>query len=419
MSLKLRDSFHQNLPKLAGRTICWTPSACAHALNIGRQAFFRAIDIETIPYKKPAGKKSTPETAKPENCQVFAMTVVSYTFLLPNNTMESFAFPLQRSKSITSGLPDHIEVILETILALNKLPTRTTFHNGSYDCAWFIFFGMEVANYAYDSMTMFWSIWPDLPKRLDFVSSILLDNYFFWKGGRKSDDYTEYMVYAMSDTESTLLNTLVLARYLNEDSAARSNFFHAHLRCLSGISMSSLGLAVDEGVMDELYDALALDSEEKLARVKYLVGKDDFNINSPQQKAFLVYRLFKARMRTAKGKYTNKESDASTGRMALQAIRHDHPLFRLIIEHHIDSPSCPCLSCGGCHGTKCGVIQWIREKPLEVAIPRKESSSCNDLLPKVVIPRDSARTFSLETWVKVSESSIQLIAEINELILSP
>lgn len=272
------------------------------------------------------------EQARAENCRVYAMTVVSYTFLRPDGDMESFAFPLQRSKDIKSGLPEHIEVILETIKELNALNIRYALHNGVYDCHWLIYYGMPIRNYAYDSMSMFWSIWPDLPKRLDFVSSILLNNYRYWKGGRKDDDYTNYMAYAMSDTESTLCNTIVLSRMLAADTAARKNFFHAHMRCLSGLYMSVFGLAVDEGVMDELGTELQAEAEKKLAHLRFVVANDEFNPNSPKQRSYLIYRLLGATPRNTKGKPLSKSAQGSTGAMAVKAIKNDHPLFRRVID---------------------------------------------------------------------------------------
>jgi len=329
MSIAVTDRLHGDLPKVRSRTICWSPKACQAAIASGKAAVLGAVDIETIPYKKP--KKMTVEQARPNFTRIYAMTVVSYTFLSPDGFLDSYAFPLQRSKDIKSGLPEFLPEILNAIQYLNELPLRYTMHNGVYDCHWLIHLGMPVANYAYDSMTMFWSIWPDLPKRLDFVSSILLDNYRYWKGGRKDEDYTDYMAYAMSDTESTLLNTIILARYLVIDSSARRNFFHAHMRCLSGLYMSVFGMAVDEDVMEYLGKQLAIEAEKKLAHLRYVVANPEFNPQSPVQRAFLIYRLLGASPRNAKGKSVSKLGKKSTGAMAVKAIRHDHPLFRRVI----------------------------------------------------------------------------------------
>ena len=337
MDLLNLDFLHGDLPKVRQRTICFSDAALSAAIAAGTCAILGGVDIETIPYKKPAGKKSTPETAKPENTGVMMMTVVAYTFLAPDGMLDSFCLPFVDSKS-AKALPTHNAAkIIETMIILNQLNIKYTLQNGVYDCAWLIFYGMPLRNYAYDSMSMFWSLWPDLPKRLDFISSILLDDYRYWKGDRKSEDFMEYCMYAMSDTESTVKNTIVLARYLNQNPPALKNFFHAHMRCLSGLLMSAFGLAVDEEVMDELASKLEAEATDKLATFRYLVGNESFNPNSPKQKEELIYKIFRARFRNPKGKIVTRESDSSTGAMALKSIRNDHPLFRRVINALLDS----------------------------------------------------------------------------------
>lgn len=338
MNLDTFDALHGSMPKLKGRTICFTPKACEYALRVARTSVFAATDIETIPYKKPAGKKNGPLAAKPEQTRVFMITVVAYTFLLPTGEMESFAFPMTGSKDAKSGPSEHFETIYATIREINSMPQiRWTLHNGVYDCAWFIYYNLPLANYAYDSMSMFWSRWPDLPKRLDYVSSILLNDYKYWKGERKSDNFIEYMAYAMSDTESTLQNTIILARYMLIDGKMRKNFFHAHMRCMTGLAMSALGMAVDEDIVDELAEKLEIEAKEKLEKFRYVVGSELFNPNSPLQRKTLLYQIFGVRMRGSKGRYVSKESDASTGAIALRAIRNEHPLFRRVINALLDA----------------------------------------------------------------------------------
>lgn len=338
ITLPQQDEIHGCLPPIISRTICWSQKACDAAFAMAQKCTLGATDVETIPYKKPGGKKGAwLGAAKPENTRIYALTVVAYAFLGPDG-IHSFAFPMQRGKSITSGLPAEFEYIVETIRKINALPQlRFTMHNGAYDSMWFIYYDMPVANYAYDSMTMFWSRWPDMPRRLDFVSSILLDSYKYWKGDRKSEDYQEYMLYGMGDCENTLLNTIVLMRYCLIDSDMCRNFFRAHFRCLTGIHMSARGMAVDEDVVDELTEQLLIDAQAKLDRFRYLAAMPDFNINSAPQKKVLVYKILGAAYRNTKGKIIKKEEDASTGRLALQSIRNDHPLFRRVINALLDA----------------------------------------------------------------------------------
>lgn len=337
MNFEQHDAVYGNLPKVVSREICDTLPAYAKALRIAKSAIFASVDIETIPYKKASGKKHTPELAKPEHTGAFGMTVVAYSFLLPDYTIVSFCIPLLRSKSLTAGPVNFIEQAVSTIRAINELPVRWTLQNGTYDCGWFIFYDMPLANYAYDSMTLFWAKWPDLPKRLDFITSVLLDSYQYWKGDRKSEDYVEYMTYAMRDTEFTLLNTMILLRLAQRDKKMLGNFNRAHMRCLAALGMSAMGLAVVEERVDEIHVELEAEAQAKKARVQYLSGIPGFNPNSVPQRKLLIYTLLKARPRTAKGRFVNDIAKASTGANALRSMRSEHPLFRYIINALLDS----------------------------------------------------------------------------------
>src|SRR5690606_34902343 len=137
-------------------------------------------------------------------------------------------------------------------------------------------YGIPLRNYAYDSMSLWWSRYPDLPRRLDFIASVLLDDYQYWKESRKSDDFIEYCIYGMKDTESTLRATLKLLKMAEHDDRMRLNFFHAHMRSLAGLEMSMQGIAVDEEVMNEIAGSLDKEAVKALAELRYLVGDEGF-----------------------------------------------------------------------------------------------------------------------------------------------
>src|SRR3546814_3043251 len=76
---------------------------------------------------------------------------------------------------------------------INDSPALKTMHNGAYDCSYFIRDLCPPRNYLYDSMLMWYSRFSELPKTLDFVSSILLDDYQYWKDdikGTRSEEHT-------------------------------------------------------------------------------------------------------------------------------------------------------------------------------------------------------------------------------------
>ena len=301
------------------RLICWTPEDCAKAVEVLSHAILISNDIETIPFQK---KKPAP----------IAITVNGYSGLMPNGNIYSFAFPFLKGKAIDSGAPDHIETIYETCRVLNDLPIRFCYQNGVYDCAWLLYYGLPVRNYAYDSMSLWWARFPDLPRRLDFISSVLLDDYQYWKGDRKSTDFTEYMIYCMKDCESTLRNVLKLIELAVHDERMRVNFFHAHMRSLSGLHMSSQGLAVDESVMSEIGASLSVEAVDALKSLRFLVDDPNFNPNSSPQKKDLIYGILGAKLRGPKGRPVKRVEDASAGAIPLRSMRADHPIYRRVAD---------------------------------------------------------------------------------------
>jgi hypothetical protein len=315
----------------AKRTIVWTDSDAIKAEKRLMQAVLISNDIETIPYKKPPiqNRKRIPYP--------FVMTVNGYTGLMPNGYMESFLFPFQTGKAAESGAPSHSDAIYKACRRINASGIPFCGQNYVYDLMWHLRYLLPVANFAYDSMMMFWAKWPELPKRLGFISSILLDDYQFWKAGRKSDDFLEYCDYALSDCEYTLRNVLILIDMMMVDQRMRQNWFRAHTRSVAGLAMSAKGMKANLDTIDELDVELSATAEAALTRCQYLVADSEFNPQSAPQKSELIYGLLGVRMRNAKGKYVSKIADASTGAVPLRAMRTDHPIFRRIANGILES----------------------------------------------------------------------------------
>lgn len=314
--------------------ICWNPEECDAAYEFLRTCELIATDIETIPFRKPA-KGKTPEANYrrwKERPTSFIMTVVAYTGIRNDGSIRSFCFPLVMAKSLTANLPTHVDYIHATCGRINDLPIRFTLHNGVYDAAWFIRYAIPLRCYAYDSMTLWWSRYPDMPRRLDFVSSILLDDHQFWKQGRKETDFLQFCLYAMRDTESTLRITIHMLTWLYRDPQLRINFTEAHLRCLTGLGMGLKGMLTDEAVLEEMEDQLIKESEDALARARYILADPDFNPNSAPQKKELLYEVLGLRPRNAKGRYVADASKASTGAFVLRAVKHENFIVRRCVE---------------------------------------------------------------------------------------
>lgn len=328
------------------RLICWDPKSLQEAYNFLAKSPLKCTDIETIPFKKLTKKQQKayfdlvgvdPNSAKGPKPPP-RLTVISYSGFNEDSTkIHSYLLPFVTQKDRYADVPLHFEEIFKTAIAINDLPNPTTLQNGVYDCSWFLWMGMPLRNYAYDSMTLWWSIYPDLPRRLDYITSVLLTDYVYWKANRKAEDFIDYCNYAMDDTESTLRATVKLIQMACNDERIMRNFYHAHLRCLASLEMSAAGMAVDESVMDEIRKTLDVKAVKALERLRYIVADSEFNPNSAPQKKNLIYSILNAKPRGPKGKFVKRIEDASTGAIALRAMRSDHPIFRRVIDATLDA----------------------------------------------------------------------------------
>ena len=298
--------------------LVYTHGDVSEALDFLLKCMLISNDIETLP-------------------DMGLMTVNGFSGLHESGEIRTYVFPLYNDFAPSSGSPQHLGPSLRAMERINASGIPFTYQNGAYDNFWLVRYGLPVFNWAYDSMTMFWSIWPELPKRLDFISSILLDDYVYWKGDRKSDDFPTYLEYNGKDCDRTLRNTIKLIELLLTDERARTNFAYAHRRVLAALGMSMRGMRADVERLAEHGVALAKDAEEKLARLRYLVADPDFNPSSVPQKSRLFYSVLGARPRSAKGRFVKTIEEASTGAVALRAMRAEHPLFRRVVNATLDA----------------------------------------------------------------------------------
>lgn len=298
--------------------ICYELEDIAEAKSFLTSCTLIAADVETLP---DAG----------------LLTVVGYTGLDDSGRIRTYVFPLYYGRSPSAGTHIYIEQVFAALAAINACPARFTFHNGPYDLFWFIRYGIPVGNYAYDSMSMWWSLFPELPKTLAFVSSVLQDDFIYWKSGRKSDSYEDYLLYNGRDCYRTLWNTIHLIRLLQKDKRALKNWSDAHLRTVIFLSVSLKGVKVDEEKRAEHKITLEADAAKRLEEIRYLVADPEFNPQSPQQKSELFYKILGAQKRDAKGRTVNRIEDASTGKIPMRAIIADgNPIIRRIVKAIMD-----------------------------------------------------------------------------------
>ena len=188
------------------------------------------------------------------------VTCVGYTGLRPDGTCHSFVIPFadqyQEGGCYWDSVEDHCAA-WGVVSDINDSSIAKCFQNGAYDNAYFIRDGAPTRKWLWDSMILWWSMYMELPKSLDFISSILLDNFQYWKDDIKGDkidlqgasvkdsNLEKYWRYNALDCYNTLFNTLYLLKIFQQHKYIQVNYQDAFMRCLSGLAMSMRGVRAD------------------------------------------------------------------------------------------------------------------------------------------------------------------------------
>lgn len=310
-------------------SICRTLNDCFAAREFLSQCILISEDIETG-YHPPT------------------ITCVGFTGLHKSGRVHSYVIPfVDESKEGSVYWPsvDDQAVAWSVVRDINELPILKTMQNGNYDSSYFIRDGAPPTDYLLDSQYMWWSLYPELPKRLDYISSILLDDYQYWKDDIKGDKESTavgspegYWRYNALDCHYTLFNTLFLLRIMSTNPQMQWNYVDAMMRLFSGMRMSMRGLRVDFDRMAKHRRDLETEMELKTRRLRWMLDEPEFNINSSDHKKALMYEVFGLRERNAKGQFVDPNKSkrgknaVSAGKIPMRMAKSEHPLFKYILD---------------------------------------------------------------------------------------
>lgn len=327
---KIGRYFHGKQRKLPPfvYSVCRTIQDCLVAKRFLAGCVLVSVDIETGLY--PA-----------------QITCIGYCGIHKDGTVRSFVIPFT-DKSDPAGTFwqsefDH-HLAWNIVAEINDSPVLKTMQNGTYDSSYFLKYRIPIRNWLLDSMFMWYSMYMELPKSLDFISSILLDNFQYWKDDIKGKENESskfnmetYWRYNALDCYNTLFNTIYMMKLMTADSGMQFNFNDVWMRAMSGLAMSMRGVKADFKRRDEHRVVLEAERDAAVRRLRFLIADPEFNHNSPTQKVSLLYDVLGARMRNARGRYVDQlkplkgQNAPSSGAIALKLIKTEHPIFKRII----------------------------------------------------------------------------------------
>lgn len=277
-------------------------------------------------------------------CFPAQITCIGYTGIRPDGRVRTFVIPFYDEYSedgcFWQNEDDHA-IAYSVCRDINESSILKVLQNGNYDVSYFIRDWLGLNNFLLDVMLLWYALYMELPKTLDFISSILLDNYQYWKDDIKGDEQKDeiqgnmerYWRYNGLDTYYTLFNGLYLLRLMNVNPTMQSNYRDVFMRSVSALRISMRGVKADFKRMKQHREALKSEYDAGLKRLRYLIADNDFNVNSPAQKVSLLYDVLGARPRNAKGRVlaANAKEGPSSGAIALKAIKSEHPVFKYVV----------------------------------------------------------------------------------------
>lgn len=273
-----------------------------------------------------------------ENCQAgeTIITCCAWSGLHLDGSIMTFVLPLV--DFLETHWPNDVQYsnAISTMRSINALPNPKVMHNGMYDAFHSIIYRAEPINWTLDTMAMAWCEFSSLPKSLDFVASITLNDYIQWKAeaaaAGKSKDIQRYWAYNAKDAFVTLRIAMhylhKLPAYAKKNYSIQFKFVYPFLYC--GFE----GVLIDQEQRKKLRDAANKKLQEALISLRITLNDANFNPGSPKQVKHYIYDVLgaadpKIGTMIVAGKKVKAEKGGNEKN--LTAIAEQHPILDRVV----------------------------------------------------------------------------------------
>jgi len=266
------------------------------------------------------------------------------------NKSEAVSIPLLEIDGLDESC--HIWKMIAEVLADEKI--KKIGQNFKFDQRILGSFGICTRNFASDTMLKFHTLYPEFPKRLEFISSIFTEEPYYKSEGRefnpKKDDLSRLFLYNAKDAAVTKEVDEELDKELDE--SGLREFYGQFVHKLHDLYyyIEEQGILHDKPRYDEVVGKYTKKREEKSSLLNGLVGYE-INPDSPDQICNLLYNelhLPKRTRRRAGGKSTLTADEDALVSLINNVIKDDRRrnIVRTILE---------CRGIGKTLGTYLGV----------------------------------------------------------------
>lgn len=295
--------------------------------------------------------------------ETFGHTVrcVGYYGVHEDGSTRGFVVPFYNAFSVDKchwSEPSEEAFVWKELQRLHESNSAKILQNGSYDQAYFIRYRIPCSSQLLDSLHLWHSIFCELPKKINFIASVVLDYYCFWKDEgkgtseekRKStpkfkDEKSQenYWRYCALDCYYTFWCGWYLSRMITTPPFkwALVNFIDEMLLQFGSAQSGSMkGFRSDTKRLEVLHHESYAKGSRRLEELKVIADDDRFNPSSPQQYASLLYDVLGAKPVKIKGqvaKTAAKNDGKSTDEKILKKIREEqHPILGYVINKVFD-----------------------------------------------------------------------------------
>lgn len=218
------------------------------------------------------------------------------------------------------------KVLWKSISTIFSNPlARCTMHNGTYDSTCLIWRHKIVpTNFSHDTMLSSWELFPELPKSLQFVTSIYT-KIPFYKDDKKAEDLKKFWSYNAKDTLATMQVKEAQHAIMTAPQLDHYNF---NMQMLPPVLFMMLnGCKFDHGAKAKQLEDLQQPIFEAQEKLNSLARKP-VNVNSPKQIATLLYKDLALPEQTKRG--TGNVTSDYEALISLRA-KTKHPVLESII----------------------------------------------------------------------------------------
>lgn len=287
-----------------GYTVCDTVETMTYAELVLAACTVLSIDVETD-----------------HNARI---TCFGVTGLLANGKTESFIIPFHdfgKDHFVNERLFARAIELMQQI-CLSDVPK--CMFNATYDAQYLIRYHAYPRNLVFDVMGMAHSQYSELPKTLDFVTSLHCYDYYYWKyeaaKSSKAKDIRGYWHYCVKDSWYTL--RCLLAIWKNYPDYAIRNYQIQFKLTYPSLYCAFEGFLIDQEELKRSRDRAQAEVDKALADLQTMTCRKTFNPGSAKQVGIFIYDILGAK----------KIKEKSTDKKILARVSEQHPLLARVID---------------------------------------------------------------------------------------